>query len=146
LTTEKTTKYCNKACKRRYIAAWMPAFLVAILPKCPFCVMAYSGAVSLCSGKMLFPNSGSSSSVIILCLSALVILGITLNHRDGRTSIAFLLSCIGVALIAYAQFVDLSQAVYYLGVFLLFFAIWVNGSFLYFYKNYFKHKIQKTQV
>ncbi len=140
---------CSKShvCKTKgysKITAWLPAFLLAILPKCPFCIMAYSGAMSLCSGKMIFPNAESSSSYFILGLSFIILLGILLNNKGKRTWIAAAITTIGILLLSISQFYSISEALYYTSVALLFFGIWFNGSFYYFYRKYFKLLIRPT--
>jgi hypothetical protein len=113
--------------------SWVPAVVVAVLPKCPFCIMAYTGAMSLCSGTMLYPNADSWISYLILGVAALVLGGIALNHKGKKTWLALGLATLGVAALVVGQFYHISQTIYYLGVVLLFFGIWVNGSFFHFY-------------
>ena len=117
------------------IANFIPAFLIAILPKCPFCIMAYTGAVSLCSGKMWSPNTNAYSSYLIMGLSVLVLLAILLNHRGKRTYLAAIFAVAGIALLYLSQYYWLSEFTYYVSVILLFFSIWFNGSFFYFIKR-----------
>jgi len=135
---------CNKksSCKKkRYFNAvpWLPAFLIAILPKCPFCIMAYSGAISMCSGKMIFPHADTTSSYILLGLSIVVLISILLNHKGKKTIIAGTLAFTGIIILLFSQFYFPSEPLYYLATALLFFGIWFNGSFEYFYKKYKKY-------
>ena len=102
--------------------------------------MAYSGAVSMCSGKMLYPNAGSISTYIIIGLSLVVLLGIVLNRRDKRTWIALSIASAGILLLCISQFLLFSEVLYYVAVGLIFFGIWFNGSFTYFYQKYFNVK------
>ncbi len=117
------------------VLAWFPALAVAILPKCPFCLMAYSGAVSLCSGNMLFPNAGTWASYLTVALAIIVFLSILLNRKGTKTWFALGLASIGIVLLVAGQFYFISQVNYYLGVVFLFFGIWLNGSFLHYYQK-----------
>ena len=124
---------CRKS--RRYNLSWLPAIVIAILPKCPFCIMAYSGAVSMCAGSNYFPNADAYSGYFIVGLSLVILLGILLNKRGIRTWIAASLAGVGIILLSISQFVYLSESIYYLASFTLFFGIWFNGSFGYFYNK-----------
>lgn len=117
------------------ISSWAPVLTVAILPKCPFCLMAYSGAVSLCSGNMLFPNASTWASYLTVALALIVFLSIALNRKGRRTWFALGLVTIGILLLVAGQFYFISQTNYYLGVLFLFFGIWLNGSFLHYYRK-----------
>lgn len=127
--------HCSK--KKWYQASWVPAVAVAILPKCPFCIMAYAGAIPLCGGSTMYPNEGNSSLYITLGCSLIVLLGILLNRRGKRTWIAALIVLSGIVVLALSQVYWISMPLYYLGVITLFFGIWYNGSFAYFKRTYF---------
>jgi len=118
------------------IKRFIPAFILVILPKCPFCIMAYSGALSLCSGTKMYPHAGGWESVLIILIAAFIGLSILMNRRGVRTYIAFGVTVLGICSILISQYFFISQISYYLGVFLLFFGIWINGSFLYVYRRY----------
>lgn len=96
--------------------------------------MAYSGAVTMCSG-MKYPNIGSWSAYLSLGLAVFVLLGIALNRRGRRTWIALAIAVLGILLLFISQFFIVSMLNYYLGVALLFFGIWYNGSFDYFFRK-----------
>ena len=117
------------------VFSWFPALAVAILPKCPFCLMAYSGAVSLCSGNMLFPNAGTWASYLTIGLAVVIFLSIVLNRKGRRTWFALGLVTIGIVFLVAGQFYFISQVNYYLGVLFLFFGIWINGSFWHYYQK-----------
>lgn len=147
-----TTLFCMSSCTKNQVCkaksyskltSWLPAFIIAILPKCPFCIMAYSGAMSMCSGKMLFPNADTYSSYFILGLSLVVLLGVLLNQKGKTTWIAVGITSLGILLLFISQFYNISETLYYTAVGLLFFGIWFNGSFKYFYNKYF-NSIRKS--
>lgn len=138
---------CKKAsCKTnltsRLSISWLPAVIIAVLPKCPFCIMAYSGALTLCSGSKIYPNAGGASAYITLGLCLVVLLGIIFNYKGSRTLIALFIALTGILFVFSSQFVFIGKFNYYTGVILLFFGIWYNGSFAYFYRNYIYKIIQ----
>jgi len=133
-----SSKSCSP-CRKRRSYSWMPAILVAILPKCPFCIMAYSGAITMCSGNM-YPNIGGWSSYLTMGLAIMVIIGILFNYKGTKSLIAASISLIGIAFLVSSQFYSIGQTNYYIGVFFIFFGIWFNGSFFYFYHRYFNSK------
>ena len=136
--SEKSSTCCKVAKSKQRQYTWLPAVLIAVLPKCPFCVMAYSGAVSMCSGNNFYPHAGSNMSYISLFLASIILLGIVLNYKGQNTLIALTLAILGIGLVYISQFIFLSALYYYLGAGLLFFGIWYNGSFNYFYRRYFR--------
>ena len=142
------TKSCHthKGCKKNRFSqlSWLPAVFIAILPKCPFCIMAYSGAVSMCSGKMLFPNADTYSGYIIIGLSLLILLSILLNHKGRQTWIAAGIVSVGISLLVCSQYVYMSEPLYFLASFALFFGIWYNGSFKFFYNKFFNKNIKTS--
>jgi len=131
-----THKRSCSATKRDNWASWLPGILIAILPKCPFCIMAYSGAVTLCSRNTLYPNAGGFPSYITIGLS-LFILGILyINHKGKRTFYSLLIAGFGVLVLLISQFLYINRSLYYIAVIILLFGIWYNGSFFYFYKKF----------
>src|SRR5664279_1818823 len=77
--------------------------LLVILPKCPFCLMAFSSTIFLCSeGHTLteehtFTSSATLTLTVFFCL--LVLAGIIFNFRDSRTKYATALALLGTAII-----------------------------------------------
>jgi hypothetical protein len=94
--------------------------------------MAYSGAVTMCSGNSLYPHSGSYMSYITLLLALLIMIGIGFNFKGQRTYLALGITGLGMTLIFVSQFILLSSFWYYFGSSLLFVGIWFNGSLFYF--------------
>jgi hypothetical protein len=131
------SKSCAKPTPKRDFS-WLPAIIVAILPKCPFCIMAYSGAMTMCSGKMLYPNANTTASYLTIGIALLVLLSMFFNNKGRKTRVALVLASCGIVLMLIGQFYLISMVNYYLGVLLLFFGIWYNGSFSHFYHKYAK--------
>lgn len=104
--------------------------------------MAYTGAVSMCSSEMIIPSG--YYGIIILIFSIIILASILLNNKGQRTWVAALLVSVGIILLLMSQYFALPSVIFYFASFLLFFGIWVNGSFLSFYKKYFNKKIKSS--
>ena len=128
-------KQCNERGAKKYLS-WLPALFIAIIPKCPFCIMAYSGAVTLCSGTTMYPHADTTTSYLSLSLALFVMLSIYFNYKGKKTKYALFLTFIGMLLLMSSQLYWISEYLYYAGVGFLFFGIWYNGSFTFFYQKY----------
>ncbi len=139
-----------KPCKRKRTtiirkenAGLFNGILLALIPKCPFCFMAYSSTAMLCgkSGAMISKQSfTSSASILITALFCLIALAcIIFNYRDTRTKYAIALAASGSVLVIISVTVTGGLPLYYGGVFLVFIGVWLNASLLYFVK-----KIKRT--
>jgi len=109
--------------------------LMALLPKCPFCFMAFSGTLMLCrNGTEMSSRTFSSTSTIIIAalLCVAVLLSILFNYRDARTKYASLIVLAGSAMIILSVSVAGGLTLYYTGVFLVFTGVWLNASLLFF--------------
>jgi len=129
---------CKKKCQSSYAKkslSWLPALFIAIIPKCPFCIMAYSGAMTLCTGTTMYPNADTSTSYISLGLALFVLFSIFFNNKGEKTKYALCFTMTGLFLLMGSQFYWISEYLYYLGVGFIFFGIWYNGSFGYFYQK-----------
>ena len=136
------------ATKRKERAGLLTGVFLALLPKCPFCVMAYSSTVMLCTeGSGMHHGVFSSATTLIItvifCVVALV--SIFLNYRDKRTVYAFLLAAFGSVLIILSITLVLSQPLYYFGIAFLFSGVWLNASLLSFVKKI-KHRLNNTST
>ncbi len=142
-----------KPCKRKQLqvdrkrnGGLFTGILLALLPKCPFCFVAYSSTMMLCGkgGSFISERSFTSFPAIffsaLLCLVAL--LCIILNYRDNRTKYAIVLAASGTVLIILSATVTGGLPVYYCGVLLVFTGVWLNASLLYFVKKI-KHAFNK---
>ena len=144
LSNTQPCKPCRSRNRSSY--SWLPAIVVAILPKCPFCVMAYSGAISMCSGNNLYPNAGGIMSYVTIGLALLTLLSILLNQRGRRTWIATAITLLGIGLLLLSQFYSMSSSLYYVAVFIIFFGVWYNGSFLHFYSKITRENNKKIKT
>ena len=109
----------------------LSTFLLIILPKCPFCIMAYSSAITICGGPDMYLMSNNWVSFVPLALALFINVMLLLNWRGRRTFNALLVSLVGFSLILMTHQLILSSGFYNLGAILLFMSIWLNGSFIY---------------
>jgi hypothetical protein len=108
--------------------------LLALLPKCPFCYMAFSGTLMLCgNGSGMFTRTFSSlpTQIFSVTFCLLILLFIILNFRDKRTLYAIALAVVGSAMVIYSTTIAGGLMLYYSGVVMIFFSVWLNASLLY---------------
>ncbi len=132
---KRTTKNCYRCNHRRlnHISdslTFLGSFIIALLPKCPFCVLAYSSAISMCGSTSGFTPTWSSWLSVGLALLTLIM--ILLNYRGTRTLVSAGLVVLGSAMIIEAELFTGELFIYYFGALILMFGVWINGSFLYF--------------
>jgi len=149
ITDSKIENDC-KPCKRRNAVAagknhagLLTTIFLVLLPKCPFCLVAYSSTVILCgkAGGASELTHSSSTTILItafFCITAL--LGITFNYRDKRTRYSLIVAGAGCFLIMYSVCAGGGLPLYYTGVILVFIGVWLNGSLLYIVKKISRHR------
>jgi hypothetical protein len=109
--------------------------LLAMLPKCPFCYMAFSGTLVLCgNGGGMFTKTFCSlpTQIFSVTFCLLVLLFIFLNFGDKRTVYAIALAVAGSTMIFYSTTIAGGLILYYSGVVVIFSGVWLNASLLYF--------------
>jgi len=134
---------CRCAIKRtkkekKSIPPLLTSIIVVLLPKCPYCILAYSSAITMCSGTKLYTHSPSWASYLLVGLAILTLLFILLNYRGKRTIIAAALVGTGSLFMLACQFYTFNINHYYIGTFLLLFGVWVNASFRFFFRQWIK--------
>jgi hypothetical protein len=158
LPEKKSCKSCPKKTHTptRNYGVW-GGLLLALLPKCPFCVMAYSGTLMLCSKDSIavteYTNISATTIVFTSFFCLLALVGIFFNKRGIRTNYALLLAIVGSCLVMTGVLYDGGWTLYYGGVALLFAAVWLNGSLWYFinkakafFHTHFFHSSQKQSA
>lgn len=125
----------GKIKKNRSVFPILTGILIAILPKCPFCIAAYSSAIVLCSGNKIYNQAPDWTNFISIGLAVLTLLMILFNFRGKRTWYAVGLVIVGSALIIRTELFTGALEEYYFGALALLLGVWLNGSFLYFYKS-----------
>lgn len=143
MTTDAKTHDDCKPCKRgkpvlgiKKPTGLLSTILLIVLPKCPFCIIAFSSTFILCgnAGGVSEQTHSYLSPLTILITSILcliVLLSIAFNYRDSRTKYAFILALAGSLLLLYSVCVGGGKSVYYSGAFLIFIGVWLNASLLY---------------
>lgn len=110
--------HCKRKKKRKLFHPLIPGVLLAILPKCPLCVMAYASSIGIwkvqsnllesermCSdGALAGVKQEFSHWPILLCLFFLILLLISLkrNYHGIKTQIAITVVLIGAGMILYS--------------------------------------------
>ena len=137
---EKTCSCPSKKLKTEQKSAYpfLSSILIAFLPKCHFCILAYSSAITLCSGAKIYDHSPQWTSYISIGLAVLTLIFILLNYRGKRTVFSALMVLAGSILIIRTELYTGEVMEYYYGVFLLMIGVWVNASFYYFYYRFIK--------
>ena len=108
--------------------SFLSSLLIIVLPKCPFCVMAYSSVLTVCGGQSVYMNHNNWVSYIPLLLSMVILFILVRNYKDSRTIYAIILAATGAVLLLLVHQLVIGPEFYHLGSFLLFFSIWLNGS------------------
>lgn len=129
-----TAKEAKK--EQKSISPLLTGLMIAILPKCPYCILAYSSAITMCSGTKFYSHTPSWTSYILLALAALTLIFILMNYKGKRTLAAAALVGTGSLLMLASQFYTFDINHYYIGTFLLLFGVWVNASFRFFYREW----------
>lgn len=123
---KKTTSFKNG------FMSFVSSALIIILPKCPFCVAAYSGAILMffnIENQVLVPFFFHGKPF----LGFTIILLILLNYTKEKSKIALSISItsfITLLLVNYANIRLVPNWIIYTG---FLFAVWYNGNFRYFY-------------
>jgi hypothetical protein len=135
-----------KPCKKKHPfvaqkanAGIFTSILIVLLPKCPFCLMAYSSTMMLCGANGVSSSThhtASVTSIFVTSLFCLVAVAcIIFNYRGTRTKYAIALALAGSTLIIYSVAKAGGLPVYYAGNLLLFTGVWLNASLLGFVKK-----------
>jgi uncharacterized membrane protein len=130
----KYHKYTLPRTKNKF--NFFTGLMLVLLPKCPFCVMAFSSTFVLCgkAGTFTATHTHFSSTTFLLSafFCAITIVSVLFNYRDSRTKYALLLALAGSSCILFSVAKGGGLALYYFGVLFIFFGVWLNGSLLFF--------------
>lgn len=125
--------------KSGFLALFLPGLFIALIPKCPFCILTYTSAITICSSKAIGQYTPHWTSWISIVLAFLT-LAITLyNYKGQRTWLAAAIISVGSILIIYSELFSGFIQPYYWGCGILIFGVWVNGS-LPFFIRLFTHR------
>ena len=114
------------------LMSFLSTALIIVLPKCPFCVAAYSGAI-----LMFFDIENEALTPLFLhgkpVLGLVIIALIAFNYNAKKSKIALTVSILAFVLLLLSTYGNISLVpnwVLYLG---FLFGAWYNGNFRYFY-------------
>lgn len=110
---------------------FLSTLLIVLLPKCPFCVMAYTSAITMCSAKSLTEYVPRWASNISISLALVTLLIVAWNYKGRKTIVACLLIIIGSLIIIQSELHSGLLTGYYWGSAMVFAGVWVNGNFSY---------------
>lgn len=125
-----TCKKCNTNRKVYTFrnSSFFSAILIILIPKCPFCIMAYSSAITICGGQDIYMNSNNWVSYIPLALSAMVLVMILLNRKGVRTWFALSIAFLSALLLILSHQLVIPSVFYNVGGIGLLMAAWLNGN------------------
>ena len=127
----------NRSAGKRHIGLFS-GILLALLPKCPFCFVAFSGTLILCgNGGGISTHTFSSAHMLAITISIcfLTLISVLLNFRGVRTRYAILLVVLGSAMTIFSVTTGGGLPLYYLGVIVIFVGVWLNASLLFFVRK-----------
>ncbi|MCO6489891.1 MAG: hypothetical protein J5I98_15855 [Phaeodactylibacter sp.] len=112
----------------------LSGLLIVLLPKCPFCILTFSSAITLCSGAKIYQHAPGWASFISIGLAAATLALLAWNYKGWRTLAAAALVLAGSYFIISSELWTGELAEYYWGAFFLLLGVWVNGSFYFFFR------------
>jgi hypothetical protein len=116
--------------KKRSGAGLFATILLAVLPKCPFCMLAFSSTLALCGkgedSTVMAVQRHAGTIYLSLFLCGLTLLGLILNYQRRRTLIALIPVLTGMAFILISVTRAGGQMLYYTGIVLMLTGILLN--------------------
>lgn len=115
--------------------SFLGSLVILLLPKCSFCLLAYSSAITMCSGQTLYDHHTGPASYISIGLVLLVLISLLFNFRGPRTIFAIGLTIAGGCLVAISELHTGQLSSYQTGAFLILTGAFLNGSVFFFIKK-----------
>lgn len=103
------------------------SFVVLLLPKCPFCVVAYTSSMAICGAPSLTEHHTDWGAWLAIGLAVLCIGSIARNYRGPGTRTAIVMALSGMSLLVAGLFIPNAMSWYYAGAALLFLSSFYNG-------------------
>ncbi|MCY7359360.1 MAG: hypothetical protein LH609_18270 [Rudanella sp.] len=98
-----------------------------ILPKCPFCVVAYTSSMAICGAPPVVNHHTDWGGWLGLGLATVCIGSIARNYRGTGTRTAIIIALLGLSLLLFGLFTANAMLWYYAGASLLFLGSFYNG-------------------
>jgi hypothetical protein len=124
----------TKAVNRRY--SGVLSLLVLLLPKCPFCVVAYTSSMAICGAPSLVDHYTGWGAWLAIGLTVLCVGSIARNYRGTGTHTALGIALLGTSFLCAGLFYANALGWYYVGAMLLFLAGFYNGRGYTFIRRY----------
>lgn len=119
--------------KKSGIWSWFGALIIALLPKCPYCIMAFSGAVGLCSGQKIFSGSPEIGTYFSMGIAFFTLCAVGFNYKGWKTIWSVMFVILGMVCIFLTEYIIGSATLYTIGSILIIGGVWWNGSLPHFY-------------
>ena len=108
-------------------------FIILILPKCPFCLVAYSSTITLCSATTLLAHNTHHTDIgayIAIGMGVIISACILFTYKNNSCNrLALSAAIAGLLLICLGIFREESIPTYYTGAALLVFATFIYSGF-----------------
>ena len=134
---------CKVACAKKKQAtgvqdsvSFLPGILIALIPKCPFCILSFTSAITVCSSKTLPVHDSNWTSYISIAFSVLTAVIVAYNYKGVKTQFALATIGLGIALIVYSELYSGLLQSYYWGSAFLIVGVWINGSLEFFIRKF----------
>jgi hypothetical protein len=101
--------------------------VVLLLPKCPFCVVAYTSSMAICGAPSLTEHHTDWGAWLAIGLAVLCLGSIARNYRGAGTRTAIVMAFVGICLLVTGLFIPNAMGWYYAGAALLFLSSFYNG-------------------
>ncbi len=110
--------------------------LVALIPKCPFCVLTYTSTITMCGASSMDSTYTHWALWISVGLAIITLTSVLINFKGRKTIMSASLILLASSMLVYTQLVEWNSLIYYLGCIVLFLGAWYNGSLLHFVRKY----------
>lgn len=108
--------------------------IVAVMPKCGFCILAYSGTMAMCGAGLAtesYHQTSSRTALIVVTIFGLItLISVLINRRGFRTFLALILVTSGLCLTTLSMMKGGGSVAFYSGAVLMLLGVWTNSSLI----------------
>jgi hypothetical protein len=101
--------------------------LILLLPKCPFCIVAYTSSMAVCGAPSIVHHQTDWGAWLSIGLALICLFSIARNYRGPGTRTALWLAGLGLVLLCVGLFLPNAMLAYYLGGAILFLSSFYNS-------------------